>query len=53
MRNPTPLPASLDPGGFLVKDAYAEGVPRWRLQTGDLITPQQEPTSAKNRGARP
>lgn len=41
MRNPTPLPTSLDPGGFLVKDAYAEGVPRWRLQTGDLITPSR------------
>lgn len=41
MRNLTPLPPEVDPQGFLVADAYAAGVPRWRLQTKELVTPSR------------
>lgn len=41
MRNLTPLPPEVDPRGFLVADAYAVGVPRWRLQTKGLLTPSR------------
>ncbi|MCP1412947.1 endonuclease domain-containing protein [Paenarthrobacter sp. A20] len=41
MRNLTPLPLNVDPQGFLVADAYASGVPRWRLQTKELVTPSR------------
>ncbi|WP_175538539.1 MULTISPECIES: endonuclease domain-containing protein [unclassified Arthrobacter] len=41
MRKITPLPTDLDPQGFLVADAYSSGVPRWRLQTKDLVTPSR------------
>ncbi|MGO4144615.1 hypothetical protein AB4Y77_05975 [Paenarthrobacter sp. YAF11_1] len=41
MRNLTPLPPNVDPQGFLVADAYASGVPRWRLQTKELVTPSR------------
>ncbi|NQD89962.1 hypothetical protein HP499_19425 [Paenarthrobacter sp. CM16] len=41
MRKPTPLPTDVDPQGFLVADAYAAGVPRWRLQVSELETPSR------------
>ncbi|MFJ5955415.1 endonuclease domain-containing protein [Paenarthrobacter sp. NPDC092416] len=41
MKKPTPLPTDVDPQGFLVADAYASGVPRWRLQTSELVTPSR------------
>ncbi|WP_347110211.1 hypothetical protein AAHB33_05735 [Paenarthrobacter sp. S56] len=41
MRKPTPLPTELDHRGFLVDDAYASGVPRWRLQTSGYVTPSR------------
>ena len=41
MQKITPLPMDVDPRGFLVADAYAAGVPRWRLQTKDLLTPSR------------
>jgi hypothetical protein len=41
MRKLTPLPTDVDPQGFLVADAYAAGVPRWRLQVSELETPSR------------
>jgi very-short-patch-repair endonuclease len=41
MPKPSPLPANLDPMGFLVTEARAAGVPRWRMQSGGLVTPSR------------
>ncbi|MDD7835668.1 endonuclease domain-containing protein [Paenarthrobacter sp. AB444] len=41
MRKPNPLPVNVDPRGFLVAEAYAAGVPRWRLQASGLVTPSR------------
>lgn len=41
MPRPAPLPADIDPRGFLVSDAYAAGVPRWRLESTGLLTPSR------------
>ncbi|MEJ1113306.1 hypothetical protein WBN73_04435 [Paenarthrobacter sp. CCNWLY172] len=41
MLKPTPLPSEIDPDGFLVRDAYAAGVPRGRLQSAGLVTPSR------------
>ncbi|UKA51018.1 endonuclease domain-containing protein [Arthrobacter sp. FW305-123] len=41
MRKITPLPMDINPQGFPVTDAYASGVPRWRLQTKGLVTPSR------------
>lgn len=37
----SPLPPELNPHGFLVSDAYAAGVPRWRLNSSGLVTPSR------------
>lgn len=41
MRKPPPLPADIDPRGFLVRDAYTAGVARWRLESSGLATPSR------------
>ena len=41
MSKSTPLPPGIEAGGFLVRDAYAAGVPRWRLQSKGLLTPSR------------
>lgn len=41
MSRPFPLPSDIDSRGFLVSDAYAAGVPRWRLESAGLMTPSR------------
>lgn len=41
MSKPAPLPSAIDSRGFLVREAYAAGVPRWRLESTGLLTPSR------------
>ena len=41
MSKAAPLPAHLEARGFLVSEAYAAGVPRWRLESTGLLTPSR------------
>ncbi len=51
MTRPVPLPSDINSRGFLVSDAYAAGVPRWRLESKGLLTPSRGLRLA--RGAEP
>jgi len=48
MSKAAPLPADIEARGFLVSDAYAAGVPRWRLQSTGLLTPSRGLRLAKD-----